>query len=704
MVFFVSVPCLYRVYFGLHLHFTLLAFLSQIPGFVGPDPRRVNINWSAIRYPGPDPNACPTLPADDVPAIVSPKLQTALESMYTFIPLEISKGTLSEQKDQRLRRYASRQTGANTSVEKDSCLSFDASSSPSSSSPSLSFSRIDFLREAYTRLVEEEKATGYLKSTHNTTDTLGIEMEADVIIIGSGAGGGVAAQALSTPNLRVLILEKGSYVAPGTHTLVEEDAMETMYEGRSFLTTSDASINVLAGSTLGGGTAVNWACSLDPPVSLLEEWATEHSLPHLVSDQFQEYLQFVKERMGVHGGDTVVHNQANQLLLQGGEKMGYTTKIAPQNGLGSHDCGWCCFGCAFGHKQGSNHSFLVDAAQQGAGVVVHCTVEKILHTSIPETFGESLISSGKHACGAVFTVKDAATGELLRCRVFAPLVILSAGSLHSPLVLSRSGLGKNPHVGCNLRMHPSMAIVGVFPPSQPVKCYSGAILTALVETPPHPDDFIGSELQYLYSSKIELSSPHPGLAAASIKWQGCFSSKRNLLSYDHIAPFVGLQRDSGSGSVTEGDYGLPRIIYRASKKDCASLTRALVAGMHMLAKAGAVKVITPLFTINDPEIDPELNTRDPGFIMQVQEVKKHGIRPTHCAMFSAHQMGTCRMNGTKGKGVVKPSGEAWDVDGLFICDASVFPTSSGVNPMLTTLAMSRSTALHAKKYVDELFS
>mgnify|MGYP001076737190 CR=1 FL=1 len=255
-----------------------------------------------------------------------------------------------------------------------------------------------------------------------------VTLSADAVVIGSGAGGGVVAATLARAGRRVLILEKGQYFAPHELTGLEEESMQALYEGKSLLTTDDGGIALLAGATVGGGTTINWACSLDLPHYVRHEWARSHALPFVASPVFSRALAAVSARVGVHAGDSVAanHNGPNTLLLRGAKALGHPASVLPQNtacghggghGGKHHDCGWCSMGCRTGAKQGTQATYLKDAVQSGARIITGCYVEKILinntdsdanTTSSSTASAKSKIESGKVTASASMSDAEAA--------------------------------------------------------------------------------------------------------------------------------------------------------------------------------------------------------------------------------------------------------------------------------------------------------
>ena len=240
------------------------------------------------------------------------------------------------------------------------------------------------------------------------------------------------------------------------------------------MASEDGSINILAGSCFGGGTTVNWSASLIPQHFVRQEWATKNKLPHFLTKEFTDSIEFVCHRMGVSPA-AVVHSKPNALLVDASTKLGYHATTIPQNTGGTqHSCGFCSFGCAslpltsatrysssltgpYGEKQGGTITWLKDAAQHGAKFIQEATVERLLFaTSLTaKSPTEATLaqytptSSRNRVIGALIKTVDGKTAILRATKS----VVVSAGSLNSPAILLRSGL-KGSRIGKNLHLHP----------------------------------------------------------------------------------------------------------------------------------------------------------------------------------------------------------------------------------------------------------
>ncbi|KAI1317898.1 hypothetical protein EDD11_007560 [Mortierella claussenii] len=494
----------------------------------------------------------------------------------------------------------------------------------------------------------------------------GLELKVDVVIVGSGAGGGVMAAELSRAGKRVLVIEKGHHYAQSELTLVQADGLAKLYENGGLLSTEDGAMTVLAGGTWGGGTTVNWCASLQLPYYVREEWA-KLGLPYFASPDYQKSIDAIVERLGI-SDKYIEHNAANRLLLEGCHKLGYPTKDIPQNTANQlHSCGWCGFGCRFGEKQGTMMTFLHDAKDHGAQFMQDTFVDRVL------------VHKGK-AVGVV----GHQNGH--KVTVHAEKVVVSAGSIHTPALLLRSGL-KNKNIGQHLHLHPVCYVFGKF--EQRIDCYQGSIMTALSTVAENIDG-------HGYGAKIEVPSHHPGLNSVMLKWATAADHKRQMMDMNHIVPLIVLTRDRDGGSIVKGADGLPRIRYTVSKHDTASLEEGIERSLRILVSAGAKSVSTTQRGIVPFVVDPVLGQDDPKFKKFLAQVKSVSFNAGTTNIGSAHQMGSCRMGSSPKTSALKPTGETWDVQNLYVADASAFPTASGVNPMLTTYSMSHSIAQFIK--------
>lgn len=283
-------------------------------------------------------------------------------------------------------------------------------------------------------------------------------IETDVVIVGSGCGGGVTAKNLAEAGLRVLVVEKSYSYSSKCFPMTPNEGYANLFESGGATISDDGSMAVLAGSTWGGGGTVNWSAALQTQAYVRQEWA-DGGLPFFTSLDFQKSLDRICDRMGVNT-EHIQHNRGNNVILEGARKLGYAANPVPQNtGNGEHYCGYCTLGCASCGKKGPTETFLVDAAKAGATFIEGFRADKVLFDQ----------NNGKRVATGVegtWTSRDSYLGlgnsGAVRRKVIikAKRVVVSSGTLQSPLLLLRSGL-KNYQIGRNLHLHPGKP---AFPP------------------------------------------------------------------------------------------------------------------------------------------------------------------------------------------------------------------------------------------------
>ena len=500
-------------------------------------------------------------------------------------------------------------------------------------------------------------------------DTL---LHCDVLVIGSGAGGSVVAAQLAAAGQEVLVVEKGGYALQHEFNQQEVPMLTRHFEAGGLLASQNGFITVLAGSTLGGGTTINWAASLRTTDYVLEEWATRHGNPHFLEKSYQQGFDYIEQRNSVHREFT--HNPQNQALLHAAHQLGYRAENIPMNLRFPADMppetawqasGFSCYGDSFSIKQGAVQTFLRDAVQHGARLLPDTDVEKIT------------IRQGM-ATGAEANSRRP-DGTTVRVTIKAKRVVVSAGSLHTPVLLLKSGL-QHPQIGRNLYLHPVAAVPAFY--NRDMLPWYGPMMSVIIQEFTRLDDNWGF--------RIECPPIHPGLGAFALSWENGEQLKSDLAKLRRIAVHVCLVRDRFGGQVTVGKRsGQPVIHYNLQEYDRRHLVRAMQESVRLHQAAGAEEIAVlhnqPLRFYPKKEDLTE-------FLPQIA-AKDWGIN--RFSLFSAHQMGTCRMGGQSGD-PVQPNGETREVRNLFVADASLFPSASGTNPMLSIQALAYHVAQEMK--------
>ena len=327
-------------------------------------------------------------------------------------------------------------------------------------------------------------------------------------------------------------------------------------------------------------------------------------------------------------------------------------------------CGYCLSGCQKGCKQSTMKTFLQDASDAGARVVVQAHANRIIAEDGRATEVEATV-----------THPDGSTTALT---VQAPRVVVACGSVESPALLLRSGIG-GPAVGKHLRLHPAGIVNGIY--EEPIEAWIGQIQSEV------SDHFEACEGEFGFL--IESVGATPAVHASGIPWRDGEQHKRDFARrFPHHAPFISVARDHGEGEVVLDGYGRPVIRWSLSDDlDRRLFVRANVELARLHEAAGAAEI----HTLHAEEVSWRRDSGEP-FEAFVERIEQAPYGPADVTIFTAHQMGSCRMGSDPSDSVADGRGELHDVSGVWIGDASAFPTAPGVNPMISIMALARRTA------------
>ncbi len=479
-----------------------------------------------------------------------------------------------------------------------------------------------------------------------TADTV---LDCDTVVVGSGAGGGVVAGELADAGQDVIVVEKGPYVAEDGFTQREIEMTLTLYERGGSLRTRDANILVLAGSCLGGGTTVNWSGALRAPDYVRQEWADDHGNPQFLSPEFDRSIEAVERATHVDLDETHLDAKARK-LQEGAAALGYLVKPYPRNvkGCDPNVCGYCNLGCQKGAKQGTLKTYLQRAFDRGARILVGTEVSRVVV--------EAGLARGIEA------VQRAADGSAHRVTIRAKRVVVSAGSIHTPALLARSGL-VHPFIGRNLFLHPAAGIPARY--ADPIRGWSGSMM------PLSCDEF--TRLDGNHGFKLVNAPLHPGLLSRA-DWRSGADHKEQMRHMAHFNSLGVFIRDRDTGRIEVDAAGQPVVDYTPSAYDMGHLVRGLQEAARIHHAAGAEAIYLPGGRRFERA---EGQARLEALLAEMPSWPWDGNR---MFMMTAHQMGTCRMGGNPATHPLTPEGRTVEVSNLYVADASTFPTCSGANP------------------------
>ena len=497
------------------------------------------------------------------------------------------------------------------------------------------------------------------------------ELEADVCIVGSGAGGGVTAEILTQAGLSVVIVEEGPLASSSEFRMREREAYPRLSQESAARQTLDKSITILQGRCVGGGTTVNWTSSFRTPPRTLAHWRDAWDLKGLTDVAMDPWFARMEERLAV-GAWTVPPNENNEALRRGATKLGIATAGIRRNVKGCANLGYCGMGCPLNAKQSMLVTTIPAALEAGATLVHRARVTRLAMQGDRVTACEA---RGVERNGA------AASGRLVRIR--ARHYVLAAGAIGSPAVLLASRV-PDPYelAGKRTFLHPTLVCAAVFP--KKVEAYYGAPQSI------YSDHFLDNvPLDGAVGFKLEAPPVHPVLGGITLPGFGAEHAQW-MAKFPHLQVLIGLLRDgfhreSPGGRVALRDDGWPVLDYAITPYLWEGARRAYLAMAEIQFAAGATQVM-PLHE-SAPAASSWREARE--------AIRELPMKALAARVVSAHVMGGCPMGPNPDRALVNETGRHHHVANLSVHDASIFPTSLGANPQLTIYALAArcSTAL-----------
>jgi choline dehydrogenase-like flavoprotein len=481
-----------------------------------------------------------------------------------------------------------------------------------------------------------------------------LERDADIVIIGSGAGGGTVARALAplcAQGLRIVVLEAGPKLRPDEYTGREVEMARRLYTDEGGFLTEDRAMSIAFGRAYGGSTVVYTGTSLTMTEPTVRRWGVPGLAHGDILDRSRKYL----EQNHVHLLPDEDINDNNGLFEQGCRRLGYRVEQFPLNLEGCRGAGLCNLGCPNGAKMGTHRVQLPEAERQGVAVVTNCRVDRIEDRAVVAMVSDN-------------TVGEPSAWAPGPYRIRAKAIVVAGGAIGSPALLLRSPVAAGlPALGRYFTCHPALILVAQH--DRPITNYHG-----------HPKSFYCDHFAEADGFLLETCMYFPFTTAKSLTGFGA-DHARMMSAMDRLQMILVLAIDppDAENRVMVGADGRPVVRYRFTEGVRRSLVQAMRASARVFFAAGAARVHAP--------------AARPFFIEAADASRIDALIPFDgltlgkVTISSAHPMGGCRMGADRADSVTDGWGRVHGVPWLFVADASLFPRCAEINPYVTVMAL-----------------
>lgn len=485
----------------------------------------------------------------------------------------------------------------------------------------------------------------------------GFDVGCDVVVVGSGAGGAVAAALLAEAGHRVIVLEEGPYVQPDEYqTWKPSESVRRLFREAGMLTVMGVGrtpiIPLTVGRAVGGSSLLTGGVCFRIPGEIHRRWVRDLGLEELSERALEPAYEEVERRMRVREVPAHMRSRSTDKFVEGAAKMGLTMRPIRRNtGIDCEGNARCNFGCPAGAKRSVDVAYLPSAKAHGARIVSDALVTRVL------------VEDGRAAGVAGHLLSGDEAGRSHAFRVRARYVVAACGTIHTPLLLSRTGLGgRSGELGNHVTLHPGARVVARF--DEALNGWDGALQSV------YSDDFKseGIKLVGVYSAPNVLAAGMPGIGP---------ELRRRARALPYCGTFGALVHDEGGGTVRAGPGREPLLWYRMAPRDLARLRRGITLLCEMALAGGAREVLTSIMGA------PPITSVD-----QARALERASIDPRRIECMAFHPLGSARVANDPRRGVVDQSGEAFELPGLFVMDGSILPTSIGVNSQVPIMSMS----------------
>ncbi len=491
----------------------------------------------------------------------------------------------------------------------------------------------------------------------------------DVVIIGTGAGGGYTAEVLTKAGLKVIMVEEGAYHTAKTFSQNEAEATAMLYQQGGAQKTKDKGIVVLQGRCVGGGTTVNWTSSIRTPANTLKHWREHHGLKVFSDDELAPYFTEVEKRLNMNPFEEFEPNANNSILAKGCAALGYEWHRINRNVNGCANSGLCGLGCPINAKQSQMVTTIPWALDNGAMLISKARADRLIH-------------DGQKISTVEITALDtsAVNDTNHKITITAKHFVIAAGAMRSPALLMKSQIpDPSSMLGKRTFLHPVIAVAAEF--EHKIDGFYGAPQTVNSHEFLWPKQTSKNPNDNKMGFKLETIPVTPMLASAFFDKGIGKSHASRMKSLPHLNVIDALCRDGfndteACGTVEIDSNGNPTLDYPITQT-LIETARNVIDKVFEIQFAAGAKTVSA-WHIGNPKFTTLkaakswLKTADLGLLKGM-----YG---------SAHVMGGCQMGKDEKSGVVDTNGRHFTIKNLSIHDASIFPSSTGVNPQLSIYA------------------
>jgi choline dehydrogenase-like flavoprotein len=495
-----------------------------------------------------------------------------------------------------------------------------------------------------------------------------VTLDADAVIVGTGAGGGVTAEILADAGLRVILVEEGPLKSSTDFHMREAEAYQALYQESAARKTKDKAISILQGRCVGGGTTVNWTSSFRTPPVTLAHWADAFGIMGFGVDDLVPWFERMEARLAIAPW-TLAPNANNAALAAGTAKLGYASQTIRRNVKACWNLGYCGMGCPTNAKQSMLVTTIAAALGRGATLVTRARATAF------EWRGDRV-----HALQCAAMDARGTMPTPIRIAIRARAFIACAGAIGTPALLLRSGV-PDPYgvIGRRTFLHPTVVSAALMP--ERIDGFSGAPQSV------YSDQFLDTTpTDGPIGFKLEAPPIHPLLTATTLPNHGLVHAEK-MHEFRHLHVLLALLRDgfhtqSAGGTVRLADDGTPVLDYPLNDYVWEGVRRAMTAMADIQFAAGARSVM-PVHG-NGASFSRADDAR--------RAIEKFALRPLATPLFSAHVMGGAPLGADPRHAAVDLQGRYHHLANLNVIDGSLFPTSIGANPQLSIYAIAAKLA------------